>query len=308
LSNRYVYITEPNAIDIGRTEHRLEAAGYQHVCGNLQFSNASTEYETLVIRSATYIDSTIKAYFPSLKNIIRIGSGLDNINLEYCKKNDIAVFNAPGANASAVAEYVIGVTLYVIRKLHLLEQSDVKTWNRFKFRGGSIRNKAIGIVGFGNVGKALYERFKGLGCSTFFVYDPYLSPGTKEFYEEISFVSFNELISQADVVSLHIPLIDETRHVVDKKVLPYFKRDSILINASRGGIVDEIALLAQLRNSPEMIYIADTVENEPCVRDGLVRQHNVVVTPHIASLTNEAEVSMLDEALGNFIHGNFVKL
>jgi phosphoglycerate dehydrogenase-like enzyme len=308
MNTKTIYITEPDTIDAEQAGRLLEATGYTCIAGDTEFSGSSDGCEALLIRSATHVDSRIKDYFPALKSVIRVGAGLDNVDLGFCKQNGITVFNAPGANADAVAEYVAGMTLYATRKFYLLEKQDAATWNRFKFRGDSIARKTIGIVGFGNIGKLVYRKLQGLGCTSFVVYDPYVTTEAMEAYEGVKQVGLDHLFEQADVVSLHIPLTDETRYTVGVKTLPLFKRDVILINASRGGIVDESSLLAHMRNNPEMIYIADTVENEPHVNEALLGQPNVIVTPHIASLTSDAEAAMLEQALKNFIDGKSVGL
>jgi len=308
MNNKSVYITEPNAIDAGQAGRQLGATGYTLVRGDTQFSNPTDDCEALLIRSATHVDATIKDHFPALKSVIRVGAGLDNIDLEYCKKNGIAVFNAPGANADAVAEYVVSMTLYATRRLYTLEKHDAATWNRFKFRGDSISGKTVGIVGFGNIGKLVHRKFQGLGCTSFAVYDPYVPAEAIEAYEGAKAMNLDQLFEQSDIVTLHIPLTEETRYTVGVKALPLLKQGVILINASRGGIVDESSLIEHMPSNPEMIYIADTVENEPHVNEALLNQENVIVTPHIASLTSGAEAAMLEQALKNFIDGKAVQL
>jgi phosphoglycerate dehydrogenase-like enzyme len=209
-----IYVTEPDTIDITCAQSILKGTDYELVAGDSHFENASDEYEAVLIRTATQIDSTIKQYFPNLKAVIRVGTGLDNVDLTYCKENGVAIYNAPGANADAVAEYVATMALSALRKLYMLEKSDVEQWDRFKFRGRSIIDVTVGIVGFGNVGRLVYRKLRGMGCHSFLAYDPYLTTEFMESPEGVQAVALDALFSQADVISLHVPLTDETKYTI----------------------------------------------------------------------------------------------
>lgn len=296
-----IYVTEPQAIDIQRAERYVGDSEYTFIPGNTRFEGAEEDCRTLLLRSETHIGADIKQYFPKLTNIIRVGTGLDNIDLNFCRENAINVYNAAGANADAVAEYVVSMLLYASRSLYMLEKRDVEQWNRFKFRGSSIAGKTIGIIGFGNIGRLLRAKLRGLGCSSFLIHDPYLPSSAIE-DEDTHAQSLEEVLKGSDVVSLHIPLTDDTKYIIGADMLHLCKPDLMLVNASRGGIVHEEALIHHMKHNPRMIYIADTVEDEPNVHKDLLERGGVLVTPHIASLTSDAEVAMLERALQNFVN------
>lgn len=302
-----IYVTEPNAIDSSVARAALGAAPYQLVPGDVHFSGGPhTAVQTLLIRSATTVDDTILQHFPHLESVIRVGVGLDNVDLDFCRQHNIAVFNAPGANAEAVSDYVVGMILHARRKLHLLSQDDARSWNRFKFMGENIGEQTVGIVGFGNIGRLLYKKLRGFGCAEFLLYDPYL-PADMALPEGARMVPLDELWRHSDVISLHLPLTDETKHMVNTEVLRSLKDDALLINAARGGIVDEEALL-QVAANKLLTYVADTVENEPQVNEKLLHNEHIIVTPHIASLTHASERNMIRIALERFLAGQAVKL
>ncbi len=295
-----IYVTEPEAIDLEVVKQSLNGTGMKFVSGDVLFSNSEgQDYDTLLIRSATKVGSTITEHFPHLKHIIRAGVGLDNVDLGYCKEADITVYNAPGANADAVSEYVVAVMLYALRKLNKLSKERIETWDRFAFRGSSIREQTIGIVGFGNIGRLLYEKLNVFSAPQFLVHDPYVSAESIE-QKNISLVSLDELLEKSTVVSLHLPLVPETAHIINANKLSLLSDGTILINAARGGIVDEAALLRCVEDKA-LTYIADVVESEPRVSKALLENERIIVTPHIASLTSFSEKEMVRQALDNFL-------
>jgi phosphoglycerate dehydrogenase-like enzyme len=293
-----MYITEPNAIDIKAVKQLLPHGKFTLTLGNATFNHGFTsDAEALLIRSATTITSKIAVHFPRLRAIIRVGTGLDNIDTDFCKLANIKVFNAPGANANAVTEYVIAMILYVKRHLYLLNQKEVKAWNRFVFTGQGISEQIVGIIGFGNIGKLLHQKLVGLGCKKLLIYDPYISA---EVIAEAGGTAgdLDTVFSRADVISLHLPLVPETRHIINAEKLQLLKPGALLINAARGGIVDESAVLSL---PADKIYVADTVEGEPKVNLDLLEKRNIIITPHIASLTSSSEKAMLEAAIKNWL-------
>lgn len=296
-----IYVTEPEVIPINQAKHALQAAGLYAVSGSIDFADSQKQpFETIVIRSATTVDKTIKQHFPQLKRVVRIGTGLDNVDVEFCKSNGISVYNAAGANADAVAEYIITMLLCVLRKLHKLHPNDVQTWNRFKFTGHSLAERTIGIIGFGNIGKALYQKLRGFPDITFLVYDPYLTPEKLADFT-VTLLPLEEVLQRSSIVSLHLPLADETKHLMNSETLALMPENSLLINAARGGIVDEQAVISAVNNCG-LTYVADSVEGEPHVNPNLLNNENIIITPHIASLTDASEKAMLQVAINNLLH------
>jgi (S)-sulfolactate dehydrogenase len=233
---------------------------------------------------------------PNLRHAVRVGTGLDNVDRVFCQQAGIAVYNAPGANADAVAEYVLTVALMALRNVHLIEQADIQTWNRFKFAGHGIAGRRVGIVGFGHIGKLLYQKLHGLGCRNFLLHDPYVH----EAPADATLIPLDGLLQHSDIISLHLPLMPQTQHCINAEKLAYLREHAILINASRGGVVDEAAVLARMQQLP-FTYIADTVEGEPHVNPALLQNPNIIITPHIASLTDEAEAAMVRMAVQNLL-------
>jgi phosphoglycerate dehydrogenase-like enzyme len=294
-----LYVTEPNAINM-LLVHRLLPEDWEIVKGDPSFPGSHTEdCSTLLIRSATTITSEIKKTFPNLRHVVRVGVGVDNIDIEFCNQEGIAVYNAPGANTDAVSDYVIGIMFYALRRLHLITPRDVETWNRFKFTGRSMAGRTVGIIGFGNIGKQIFSKLQAFNCRAFLVYDPFIKE--EDMPEGTTYVtSVEEVLRGSDIVTLHVPLIPNTKYLINKENLPLLAEESILINASRGGVVNE-ADVVEYVHGHDLIYIADTVEGEPQVSETLVGTKNIIVTPHIASLTKEADDNMVIVALENFL-------
>jgi phosphoglycerate dehydrogenase-like enzyme len=302
-----IYVTEPQAIDTELATRELQGSAYQLQRGDTACTGGPfPEVQALLIRSATKVDSTITQHFPNLKSVIRVGVGLDNVDLEYCKQAGLTVFNAPGANANAVSDYVTGMVLYALRRVNLFTPEDIRSWNRFAAIGDEVAAQTVGIVGFGNIGRQLHHKLEACGCQEFLLYDPYL-PKDVELPKNARMVSLAELFTSSAVISLHLPLTDETRHIVSEKALATFKDGAILINAARGGIVDEAAVLA-VADKKQLTYVADTVENEPQVSSALLDNPRVIITPHIAGVTRQSEQNMVTVALQRFLSGQAVPL
>lgn len=294
-----IYVTEPDVIDLDVVREVMGSADYGLVAGSTDFTAGDASIcDTVLIRSATHVDATTKEKMPNLQHVVRVGVGLDNVDLDFCEQNNIAVYNAPGANADAVAEYAVAVILLSLRKMHLLERSDLETWNRFKFSGQSIATRTVGIIGFGHIGQLLQQKLQALGCKDFLLYDPYVTDAP----DGTRMAELDELLSESDIISLHLPLVPATEHIINAGKLSLLKEGAILLNASRGGIVDEAAVVAAL-NDKQFTYIADAVEGEPQVNPALLDQPNILITPHIGSLTDDAEKAMVRVAMQNLIEG-----
>lgn len=303
-----IYLSEPNEVCLRDVNKLLKRSGYSVINGDTKLSqNLNKNVETLMIRSYTNINGRVSSVFPNLKNIVRIGVGLDNIDLDYCKQNGIHVFNSAGANSNAVAEYVVGMTLLALRKFHLVSQNSLELWNRQSFMTNEIGNKTFGLVGFGNIAKLVYLKMKALGCNKFYVYDPYVKVDKNSFggIEQVKHLA--SLLKNSDIVSLHLPLTKETYHLIDEEKIEMLKVGSILINSSRGAIVCENDVVNAVKNN-RITYIADVFENEPRVNKRLTRLKGFIGTPHIASMTFEANENMVKTAIDNFINRRFLTI
>lgn len=294
-----VYVTEPHEINPEPLQKLRNY--YRLVQGDISLSkNYSPEYENLLIRTYTKVDEQTFEKMPYLKNVMRVGVGLDNINIEVCKRKGVRVFNSAGSNANAVSEYVVAAILSAKRKLNSVTQDDLKSWNRFKFMGTEIKGKTIGLIGFGNIARLVYKKLKGFDCERFIVYDPYIRPETVT-DDQITFTGdLNLLLRCSDIVSVHVPLNKQTHHLINAAKIKNLKEGAILINSSRGAVVSEKDIVDWISNN-NATYIADVYETEPQINRKLLKCKNFIGTPHIAAMTVEADVGMVQEVVTNFL-------
>lgn len=233
-----------------------------------------------------------------LRVISRCGSGTDNIDLEICKILGIKVFNTTDGPTRAVAELVIGLIINLLRNIHIMDQ-EIRNGVWQKRMGRLFVDKEIGIVGLGRIGQEVAKLSSVLGAKVFY----YDSLETQE--PDVSYVIKNELqdlLSHCDVISLHLPLTPENRHFIGQKELSLMKESALLIHCSRGGIVDEEALYAALKNGRLLGAAIDVFDLEPY--QGPLRElDNVILTPHIGSYAKEARLKMELAAVDNLIKG-----
>jgi len=233
-----------------------------------------------------------------LKVISKYGVGVDNIDLETAKKMGIIVTNTPGANSNAVAELTLGLIFCVLRNIHV---SDRKAREGFwgRFVGYELYGKTLGIIGTGSIGKRLVSLLKGFNLNIL-CYDIYPDYSWAE-RENVKYVSMEELLKGSDIISIHVPLTKDTHHLISKKEISLMKNSAIIINTSRGGIIDENALYEALRDKRILGAGLDVFEKEPPENSPLLSLDNVVVTTHIGAHTKEAIENMASIATENLI-------
>ena len=244
------------------------------------------EAEIVVIRSATTLTKEILEHAKKIKIIARCGVGIDNVDIEFAKSREIFVTNAPTANLISLVEHTIGLILSTARKIH---ESNVSTksgkWEKSKFVGLELHQKQLGIIGFGKAGKLLSERLKSFGMKVVF-YDPFVS----DWEGEEESVTLENLLSSSDVVSVHVIKTPQTENLLSKEKLNLLKPNSILVNTSRGGVVDE-DYLAELVNSKKIFGAAlDVFDKEPIEENNKILNSDVLLTPHIGASTIEAQL------------------
>ena len=254
--------------------------------------------DALIVRNFTKVNADLLAVAPMLKVVGRLGVGLDNIDVEVCRERGIDVIPATGANALAVAEYVVGAAMLLLRGAY---GSTVAVgngeWPRARLSNGrELAGKTLGIVGFGGIGRIAGRLGRALGMRVvaFDVEMPVAS--TIWLDENVVPTSLDALLAEADVVTLHVPLIAATRHLIDAARLARMKRGAILINTARGGVVDEEAVAAALTSGRLSGAALDVFEHEPLAAGSpLSGCPNLLLTPHIAGVTAESNmrVSML---------------
>lgn len=254
--------------------------------------------DALIVRNRTRVDAVLLAAAPRLKVVGRLGVGLDNIDLAACAARRIDVIPATGANARSVAEYVIGVALLLRRQAYGASAAVAAgEWPRAALsKGRELAGSTLGIVGFGSIGRLVAELGNGLGLHVIGC-DAAIAPDSAWWPEQNTVPRpLDELLREADIVSLHLPLTDETRRLLNARRLSLMKRDAILINTSRGGIVDEAALAASLRGGRLGGAALDVFEHEPLPAGSVLAGcPGLLLTPHIAGVTREsnARVSAL---------------
>ncbi len=245
-----------------------------------------------------FITEKVLKNCPNLKVISRYGVGYDRVDVQAAKEAGIVVTNTPGVNSEAVGELAFGLILSVARKIPYLDQ-DTRKGGWMRSTGIEMLGKTIGILGLGSIGKVVARCAKGFGMQVL-AYDPFLN---EEYcrQEGIRGVSFEECIREADVISLHLPLLESTHHIIDAEAIGKMKDDVILINTSRGGIIDEEAAFEGLRSGKIGGLGLDAFEEEPPKDSPLFQFDSVVVTPHTGAHTKEATLNMAGAAVKNLI-------
>ncbi len=250
------------------------------------------EARGLIVRNRTQVRDALLEAAPSLLVVGRLGVGLDNINLETCRARDIEVCPATGANDSAVAEYVIAVAMILLRGSYAATAEVIEgSWPRRSCIGREICGKLLGLIGFGGIARLTAARARALGMAVA-AYDPFVAAADPA-WDGVRRLDMTDLLAASDVISLHVPLIDGTRGLIGGEAIAAMKKGAILINTSRGGIVDEAALATALSNGSLGGAALDVFENEPVAEDKgrrFAAAPNLILTPHIAGVTEESNV------------------
>jgi D-3-phosphoglycerate dehydrogenase len=235
---------------------------------------------------------------PALKVIGRAGVGVDNIDLAATAEAGVAVFNAPGGNTIAAAELTMALILTAMRKVAAADRSvRERKWERSAFKGGELFGRTLGLVGAGRIGAEVALRSRAFGMDVI-AYDPYLPEATAAELS-IHLTGFDEVIEAADVISCHVPLNDETRGLISADALSRMKSTAVVVNASRGGVVDESALVEALEAGSIAGAALDVYESEPLPAHSPLRAApNLVMTPHLGASTDEAQVRVAVEVAG----------
>ncbi|MFO7587590.1 MAG: phosphoglycerate dehydrogenase [Gemmatimonadota bacterium] len=249
----------------------------------------------LVVRSGTRVDAELLGAADALEVIGRAGVGLDNIDLEAATRRGVAVLNAPAGNTISTTELAFGLLLAAARKIAAADRS-VRggEWDRRGLTGAQLCGRTLGVVGVGRIGTEMTRRARAFGLAVL-AYDPYVDPDRAEELG-IRIVELDELLSRADFVTLHLPLTDETRGLLDAERIARMRPGAILVNTARGGLVDEQALAAALRSGRLAAAALDVFETEPLPSDHPLRNApNLTLTPHIGASTPEAQAKVATE-------------
>jgi D-3-phosphoglycerate dehydrogenase / 2-oxoglutarate reductase len=247
----------------------------------------------VIVRSETKITAEVLKAGKNLRAVGRAGVGVDNIDVETATRRGIVVLNAPGGNTVSTAEHAFSLLLSVARKIPQADASVRSgSWSRTNFQGVELYDKVLGIIGMGRIGSELSRRAIAFGMRVL-AYDPYLS-ATRARSLQVQLVDeLDDVLTSADFISLHTPLTDETRHLLDSARLKKAKRGVRIINCARGGLIDEMALVNALRDGHVAVAALDVFETEPLPADSPLRQErNLVLTPHLGASTAEAQESV----------------
>lgn len=250
------------------------------------------DYDVLIVRSATKVKKDLidVAKGSKLKLIIRAGVGLDNIDVQYATSNDITVKNTPNSSSNSVAELVLGHMFALARHITIANLTMREgQWNKKHYTGIELSGKTLGIIGFGRIGKAIAVKAAALGMNIVF-YDAFVTEDKKFLY-----MPLNELLIKADFITVHVSATDKA--LIGQEEIDLMKEGAIIINAARGGVIDEDALLKGLNTGKIAGAGIDVFEQEPSPNIELINHPNVSVTPHIGAATFEAQERIGEEVV-----------
>jgi D-3-phosphoglycerate dehydrogenase len=269
-------------------------------------TEALADYDGLVVRSATQVTAAILAKADKLRVVGRAGIGVDNIDLPAATSRGVVVMNTPGGNAITTAEHTIAMLFALVRQIPAADRStQAGKWEKVRFMGTELTGKVLGIVGCGNIGAIVAERALGLRMRVI-AYDPFLSAErARDIGVEI--VPLDDLLARADFVTLHVPLTDTTRNIIDAAAIAKMKPTARLLNCARGGLVNEADLRAALVEGRLAGAALDVFEQEPARDNPLFGLDNLVATPHLGAATTEAQekvaVQIAQQMADYLLHG-----
>lgn len=266
--------------------------------------NNYSDAEAVVVRTFKMTPEVIDR-MPNLKIIAKHGIGIDNIDLKYAKEKNIVVTNTPTANMNSVAELVLALVLACARKIvdsNTRVNNGIEQNSPFDLRGFELENKTVGLIGLGKIGTLVGKKFMQAFNMHVFVYDKYLS---REECEKLGFVKYDtldNLLIESDIINISVPLTSETENLITSQELSMMKKDAILINTSRGKIINEMDLYHHLKNGQLFGAAIDAFEVEPVEKDNpLLTCSNFIATPHNGANTEEALIRMGTQALDEII-------
>jgi (S)-sulfolactate dehydrogenase len=258
----------------------------------------------LVVRNRTQVDGELLDAAPRLRVIGRLGVGLDNIDLPECRRRGIEVCPATGANDDSVAEWVIVAVMTLLRGAFLSAAEILDgRWPRGKCIGRETAGKTLGLIGFGAIARKTAARARSLGMKVV-AHDPFVAAGDPAWGFVSRMDSLEALLTAADAVSVHVPLTDDTRHLIDAAAMARMKKGAVLINSARGGVVDERAMVEALSTGHLGGAALDVYETEPLTREAgeiFGKLDNLLLTPHIGGVTLESNVRVSNVTMENVL-------
>ncbi len=242
------------------------------------------DFPCMVVRSRTKVTKEVLDAGTSLKSVVRAGVGLDNIDIGYAKEKGVAVLNTPSASTQSVAELTVAYLMALARNIPLMTASmKAGKWEKKSFLGSEVSGKKLGLIGSGRIGQAVANRAIALGM-TVMAYDPYVTQ-----LPNITLMELDDLLSEADYISLHIPHTDETHNILDASAFAKMKDGVRIINCARGGTIDEEALYQAIQSGKVAGAAMDVFAEEPLIDPKLFSLDQVIGSPHIGAGTTEAK-------------------
>ena len=264
-----------------------------------ELKNIIANYDGLIVRSATKVTDDIIEAATNLKIIGRAGAGVDNINVEAAKSKNIIVMNTPGGNTNATAEHTIGLIFALLRKLPAANETTHKgLWEKKKMKGNELKGKKIGIVGFGNVGKRVAEISNSLGMKVS-IFSSYFN-SIKDDFKNYASSDLANILSKSDIISFHCKPNKDGSSIITKDEFNIMKKNCILINTARGGLINEADLIQALKNNLIKGAALDVFKKEPLEESELFNLENIILTPHIAASTDEAQIVVAEMVANQF--------
>lgn len=259
-------------------------------------------YSGAIIRSRFTFDKTLLDKAANLEFIGRVGAGMESIDIDYAESKNIKCYNSPEGNRDAVGEHALGMLLMLMNNLNIANKQ-VKNgeWNREQNRGMEIKGRTVGIIGYGNMGGAFARKISGFGAKVI-AYDKYKTNYTDKYAKE---VTLNELLETSDIISLHVPLTDETKYMVNENFIAKIKKPIFIINTARGPVVETVALIDALKSGKVIGVGLDVLEYEETSFEKvnlldkpdfveLSKFENVILSPHIGGWTVESKVRLAE--------------
>lgn len=257
-------------------------------------------YDGLIVRSATKVNKEVIENAKNLKVVGRAGAGVDNIDIKAAKQKNIIVMNTPGGNTNATAEHTLALLLSLSRKI---SKADITThkgeWAKKSLKGNEIKGKTIGIIGFGNVGKRFAQMCNALGLKVL-IYSKTFDTIRNEFPDYIS-CDLNKILKEADIISFHCKPNPDGSSIISAKEINIMKKNVLIINTARGNLVSEIDLKDAIKNNTIGGVALDVFEEEPAKNNILFGLDNVLLTPHIAASTAEAQIIVAEMIANQFV-------
>ena len=252
------------------------------------------DIKAIIVRNRTQINENLLNHSPNLLCVGRLGVGLDNIDLESCKERNLTVYPATGTNTNGVVEYVLTSALILLRgAFNKTEEMVSGKWPREQSSGNEITGKILGLVGFGEIAQKTAALARSFNMEIM-AFDPFLDKKSSA-WNNVKNVDLEKLLKRSDVISIHTPLSKSTRHLINSTNLNFMKKTAVIINAARGGVIDDKALSEKLRKDEIKGAALDVFETEPMDVNSGSYFHglkNVILTPHIAGVTEESNVNV----------------